>query len=113
MLLPDTLVLTRVKFTCTSQSAAQDESFTIMFKYIDDSGIELSYRPASLCSLAGLYDNPMPELTLSPPVRDYEFGYCFPAENLCHSTLYHLHVIAIFKFESMLSERMWNSERFI
>jgi hypothetical protein len=26
-------------------------------------------------SLAGRYDNPMPELTLSPQVRDYEFGY--------------------------------------
>ncbi len=31
-----------------------------------DSGIGMSYRPASLCSLAGRYDNPMPESTLSP-----------------------------------------------
>jgi hypothetical protein len=31
-----------------------------------NSGIGLSNRPASLCSLAGRYDNPMPELTLSP-----------------------------------------------
>jgi hypothetical protein len=31
-----------------------------------DSGIGLSYRPASLCSLADRYDNPMPESTLSP-----------------------------------------------
>jgi len=23
----------------------------------------------------GRYDNPMPKSTLSPPVRDYEFGY--------------------------------------
>ncbi len=35
--------------------------------------IGLSYRPVSLCSLAGRYDNPMPESTLSPPVRDHEF----------------------------------------
>ncbi len=34
---------------------------------IVDSGIRLSYRPASLCSLAGRQ--------LFPPVRDYEFGY--------------------------------------
>ncbi len=40
-----------------------------------DSGIGLSYRPASLCSRAGQYDNPMPGLTLSPLVRDYELGY--------------------------------------
>jgi hypothetical protein len=32
---------------------------------IVDSGIGLSYRPASLCSLAGRYVNPMPESTLS------------------------------------------------
>ncbi len=50
-----------------------------------DSGIGLSYRPdsASLCILAGRYDNPMPESTLVnfiPPYRDYEFGYgSFPA----------------------------------
>ncbi len=31
-----------------------------------NSGIGLSYWPASPCSLAGGYDNPMPELTLSP-----------------------------------------------
>jgi hypothetical protein len=34
--------------------------------YIVDSGIWLSYRPTSLCSLAGRYDNPMPEKALSP-----------------------------------------------
>jgi hypothetical protein len=28
--------------------------------------IGLSYQPASLCSLAGRYDNPMPESPLSP-----------------------------------------------
>ncbi len=33
---------------------------------IVDSGIGLSYLPASLCSLAGRYNNPMTELTLSP-----------------------------------------------
>ncbi len=31
-----------------------------------NSGIELSYRPASHSSLTGRYDNPVPELTLSP-----------------------------------------------
>jgi hypothetical protein len=40
-----------------------------------NSDIGLSYRPTRLCSLAGRYENPMPELTLSPPDRDYEFGY--------------------------------------
>ncbi len=29
-------------------------------------GIELSYLPANLCSLAGRHDNPMPESTISP-----------------------------------------------
>ncbi len=33
---------------------------------IVDSGIGLSDRPASLCSLAGQYDNPMQESTISP-----------------------------------------------
>ncbi len=33
---------------------------------VPDSGIGLSYRPASLCSLAGRYDNHMPESTISP-----------------------------------------------
>jgi len=33
---------------------------------IVDSGIWLSYRPASLCSLAGQYAIPMPESTMSP-----------------------------------------------
>ncbi len=33
---------------------------------IVDSGIGLSCRPASLCSLADRYDNPMPESTISP-----------------------------------------------
>ncbi len=38
-------------------------------------GIGLSYRPARLHGLAGRYDNPMPELTLSPQSEIYEFGY--------------------------------------
>ncbi len=32
---------------------------------IVSSGIESSYRPVSQCSLAGRYDNPMPELIVS------------------------------------------------
>jgi hypothetical protein len=39
-----------------------------------DSGIELSNWPARLHRLAGRYDNPMLESTISP-FRDYEFGY--------------------------------------
>jgi hypothetical protein len=35
----------------------------------------VSYLAASLCSLAGQYDNRMQESTLSPPVRDYEYGH--------------------------------------
>jgi hypothetical protein len=31
-----------------------------------NSGVGLANRPARLHGLAGLYDNPMPELTLSP-----------------------------------------------
>jgi hypothetical protein len=42
---------------------------------VDDSGIGLSCRPASLYSLAGRYDNTMPEVTFIPPVREYELGY--------------------------------------
>jgi hypothetical protein len=34
---------------------------------IINSGIGLSYRPARLHGLAGQYDNPMPESTISPP----------------------------------------------
>ncbi len=43
--------------------------------YKVNSGIGLSYRPARLHGLAGLYDNPagLPETTLSPGI--YEFGY--------------------------------------
>jgi hypothetical protein len=33
---------------------------------IVDSGIGFPYRPASLCSLAGRYDNPMPESIVCP-----------------------------------------------
>jgi hypothetical protein len=45
-----------------------------------DSGIGLSYRPVSLCSLSGRYDNTMPESTLSPQSKtmnlafDIDFG---------------------------------------
>ncbi len=34
---------------------------------IVDSGIGLLYRPASLCSLAGRYDNPMPGINFITP----------------------------------------------
>ncbi len=34
-----------------------------------DSGIGLSYRTASLCSLAAQYDNPIPQSTISPSQR--------------------------------------------
>jgi hypothetical protein len=34
--------------------------------YKVDCGIGLSYWPASICSLAGRYDYPMPQWTLSP-----------------------------------------------
>ncbi len=42
-----------------------------------NSDIGLLYRPASLCSLAGRYDNPMwlCRSWLYPPVKNYEFGY--------------------------------------
>ncbi len=42
-----------------------------------DSGIGLSYRPASQCSPAGRYiiRYPMPESTFFPLVSDYEFGH--------------------------------------
>ncbi len=33
------------------------------------------YRTANLCSLAGRYDNPMPEVNFIPSFGDYEFGY--------------------------------------
>jgi hypothetical protein len=40
-----------------------------------NSGIGLSYWPARRNRPAGRYDNPIPESTISPPVRDYIFGY--------------------------------------
>ncbi len=39
-----------------------------------DYGIRLSYRPASLCSLTGWYDNPYAIVNFIPPARDYELG---------------------------------------
>ena len=39
-----------------------------------NSDIRLSCRPTRLHWLAGRYDNPVPESTISP-VSDYEFGY--------------------------------------
>ncbi len=44
-----------------------------------DSGLGLSYRPTSLCSLAGRYNNPIC-LNFIPPVMDYEFCYCLARE---------------------------------
>ncbi len=41
-----------------------------------NSGIDLLYRPARLHRLASRYDNTVPESTIYPPFRDYEFGYC-------------------------------------
>ncbi len=41
---------------------------------IVDSGLGLSYRPACLCSLAGRYDSPMPESTLSPQSRTMDLA---------------------------------------
>jgi hypothetical protein len=71
MLLPDTLVLTRVKFTCTSQSAASGcvaAAFTIRIK-------------------------------IRPPIKGQlrmNVDICLPAEKLGrHGTLCHLHCIAI------------------
>jgi hypothetical protein len=46
-----------------------------------NSGIGLLYRPDRLRALAGRYDNPMPELTLSPQSGSYEFG--FSTHTLC------------------------------
>ncbi len=39
-----------------------------------NSGVGLSYRAARLHGQAGLYDNSMPELTLSPQSGIHEFG---------------------------------------
>jgi hypothetical protein len=39
-----------------------------------DCGIGWSYRPASLCSLMGRYDNPVLFINFIPQVRDYELG---------------------------------------
>ncbi len=53
-----------------------------------DIGDRVSYRPASLCTVAWRvrYDNPMPESTLSP--MDYEFGYCV---HMTYLLLYFIH----------------------
>jgi hypothetical protein len=47
---------------------------------IVDSGIELSYRPARLHRMAGRYDNPTPQSTISP-VRGLKI---WPLLRLCH-----------------------------
>jgi hypothetical protein len=41
-----------------------------------NSGIGLSYRPARLNRLMARYNNHMSELTMYPPVWNYEFGLC-------------------------------------
>jgi hypothetical protein len=43
---------------------------------IVDSGIGLSYRPARLHRLAGRYDKPMLELTISPQSGTKNFSSC-------------------------------------
>jgi hypothetical protein len=40
-----------------------------------DSGKVGRTGPPAYSNLAGGYDNPMPESTIYPPVRDYEFAY--------------------------------------
>jgi hypothetical protein len=46
---------------------------------IVDSGTGLSDLPASLCSLADRYDNPMPESTVSPQSGTKNFATVFTA----------------------------------
>jgi hypothetical protein len=47
---------------------------TLQYTVSEFSGIGLSYRSASPCCLAGRYDNPMPELTLSPSHGSMNWG---------------------------------------
>ncbi len=55
---------------------------------IVDSGIGLSNRPASLCNLAGRYDNPMPESTLSSQSGTMNLATAFhPNEDECRRML--------------------------
>jgi hypothetical protein len=42
------------------------KNMCLVAQFLVDSGIVLLYRPTSLCILAGRYDNPMPESSISP-----------------------------------------------
>ncbi len=57
---------------------------------IVDSGIGLSYRPAILGSLAGRYDNTMPELNLSPHSQGLWIWLQNPISNLIYQMSQHL-----------------------
>ncbi len=69
----NTIVDGKLKIFCFAQKAELGENYSRIHRSMTgdkvNSGIELSYRPVSPCSLAGRYDNPMPELTLSPSLR--------------------------------------------
>jgi hypothetical protein len=55
-----------VRFPVYISSSAEAKFLVHNWGDIVNSGIGLSYQPACLCSLAGRYDNPMSETTISP-----------------------------------------------
>jgi hypothetical protein len=58
-----------------------------------DYGIGLTYRPASICSLTGQYDNPMSKSTLSPQsgTMNLASGLSSPFRLLSLKTQHRLH----------------------
>ncbi len=89
---------------------------------IADSGIWLSNRPASLCSLAGRYDKTS---HLHTPVRDLEFGlwWCaqregerlesWPKQDLKNAWTMSLEDILYHLKFSLLTGRIWNFRSFL
>jgi hypothetical protein len=70
------LILNQILFEVFSSGSGNKKSILVSKSWgqilspwlgdIVDSGIGMLYRPASLCSLAGRYDNPLSESTISP-----------------------------------------------
>ncbi len=98
-----------VPFTIRPPYAARCQIFSPWLHGGDlvDSGIGFSCRPASLCSLAGRYDNPVPESTISP-VRVSEFNLwselgtgwpSWPVILYCRSTTY-MYTIRYLRYSS-------------
>ncbi len=73
-----------------------------------DSGIGLSYRPVSLCSQAGRYDHPRPELTSSSQSGTMHLSYW----TLYHSWVLHKFSNIYSTVEKLSCNLYWNRKQF-